>query len=586
MRHAVAAACLASAIVEAFPWQAGHRQSDIRCDDSCVDARNGLCNDGSQTQGTSITRRITCDFGTDCTDCANKVGIPARMATLREMMPMSGGSEASPAPQQGAAGVALLRERKVELNAAWTKTQPPFIMPFTDPEADIDVSRNMAAGRTVEPLYNLYWHRLSAKCCAAGGLMLDVGANFGYYSLLAAKMGCRVVAWEPIPVFRAFVEAGLKLNNLSHRVHLRPTVVSDTAGQQVSMTVPLKGIWGTASVGGLNVDPSIPSPKYVVHATSETLDQVVTEQPCIMKLDVEGYEPSVLAGAKRLLAKYPPRAILTEYTPGVQERRGAWARLGDYPRALRMLHEAGYRIWHLVGTDKGDRKLLDADWGSARLPALAEVTDETLHAEEMNARNMMADNVPGVGFSVPWDLHPKSLHAEFAHNTDLLLTLERGPHAIEESRRLVTRGRAVGVSSTSPFGLGGGLCVHVLRDGTAQEMVGRLCVDEDRNASIALAIEMAEAQRPLAAGVTWHSHVRREARKWRLDGPMRSTRRRMRRQAKRLHAADDASAPGGVRSDADGDGGVAKRSRGRGRRGRGRGRGDGRGPMRPDRRGV
>ena len=33
------------------------------------------------------------------------------------------------------------------------------------------------------------------------------------------------------------------------------------------------------------------------------------------------------------------------------------------------------------------------------------------------------DQSPGVGFSVPWDLHPKSLHAEFAHNTDLLLTL-------------------------------------------------------------------------------------------------------------------------------------------------------------------
>ena len=47
----------------------------------------------------------------------------------------------------------------------------------------------------------------------------------------------------------------------------------------------------------LNVDPSIPSPTYAIEAVSETLDQVVTEQPCIMKLDVEGYEPSVLKGA-------------------------------------------------------------------------------------------------------------------------------------------------------------------------------------------------------------------------------------------------------------------------------------------------
>ena len=76
-------------------------------------------------------------------------------------------------------------------------------------EINIDeklVSANMASKRVVEPFYNLYFQKLSQSCCARGGLMLDVGANFGYYSILAAKMGCRVVAWEPVPVFRAFVE--------------------------------------------------------------------------------------------------------------------------------------------------------------------------------------------------------------------------------------------------------------------------------------------------------------------------------------------------------------------------------------------
>merc|ERR1719393_1140510 len=96
--------------------------------------------------------------------------------------------------------------------------------------------------RAVEPLYNLYWHRLSRQCCAAGGLMLDVGANFGYYSLLAAKMGCRVIAWEPVPVFRAFVHAAARLNNLTHRIHVRKAVVSDVPGRVVNMTVPLSGI--------------------------------------------------------------------------------------------------------------------------------------------------------------------------------------------------------------------------------------------------------------------------------------------------------------------------------------------------------
>eukprot|EP00966_Prymnesium_polylepis_P161685 3736787-Prymnesium_polylepis.2 len=44
------------------------------------------------------------------------------------------------------------------------------------------------------------------------------------------------------------------------------------------------------------------------------------------------------------------------------------------------------------------------------------------------------------GFAVPWDLHPRSLHAEFAHNTDLLLTLDHA--AVVRARPCTTARRA------------------------------------------------------------------------------------------------------------------------------------------------
>ena len=50
-------------------------------------------------------------------------------------------------------------------------------------------------------------------------------------------LGCRVLAWEPVPVFRSFLKLGLALNNVSHRVHVREAVVSDAPGQTVSMKV-------------------------------------------------------------------------------------------------------------------------------------------------------------------------------------------------------------------------------------------------------------------------------------------------------------------------------------------------------------
>ena len=279
-----------------------------------------------------------------------------------------------------------------------------------------------------------------------------------------------------------------------------------------------------------------------------------------MKLDVEGYEPSVINGARAFLRKHAPAAILTEYTPGVQERARAWARLPEYPRSLRILAEAGYSIWHLVGTGKNAEVVLNWPWESAKLPPLAELTDDGLRAEELNAHNMLMDQVGGPmrgapGFAIPWDLHPKSLHAEFSHNTDLLLTRKK------DVGDIIRRRRIVGVAHDTNFGLGGGMCVHVLRDGTAMEMVGRLCVQRGRNESIARSIAMAERPRPIRFRQTWHASVGAEASNWRMEGPMRSSKRTLVWVGK-----DEAAAGGGGR----GGGGRSGRGRG-GPVGRGRG---------------
>jgi hypothetical protein len=69
------------------------------------------------------------------------------------------------------------------------------------------------------------------------------------------------------------LQLGLSLNNLSHRVHIRHSVASDAPGLNLTVKVPRSGIWGTASVGGLNVDPSVRDTAYSVQIGTETLDQ-------------------------------------------------------------------------------------------------------------------------------------------------------------------------------------------------------------------------------------------------------------------------------------------------------------------------
>ena len=67
---------------------------------------------------------------------------------------------------------------------------------------------------------------------------------------------CRVITWEPVPHFRAFLEYNRQLNHLEDLIEIRDTAVSDAGGGVHDLTVPNRGIWGTAGFDGLNIDKS------------------------------------------------------------------------------------------------------------------------------------------------------------------------------------------------------------------------------------------------------------------------------------------------------------------------------------------
>ena len=68
-------------------------------------------------------------------------------------------------------------------------------MAYTDPAKDVDVSAQMEYGGVVEiGLTQMWYLALRDKCVQPGAkraLVLDVGANFGWYSIYAAMLGCR-----------------------------------------------------------------------------------------------------------------------------------------------------------------------------------------------------------------------------------------------------------------------------------------------------------------------------------------------------------------------------------------------------------
>jgi len=136
-------------------------------------------------------------------------------------------------------------------------------------------------------------------------LFVDVGANVGTYSVLAAKVvGARVVAFEPIPATNIALRDNLALNAIESRVDLRRTCVGAEPGEVV-MTTALDTINHVIAGSAQGATPTMSVPV-------ETLDSVLRDVPFLLKLDVEGYEREVLRGATATLANPGLHCVIME----------------------------------------------------------------------------------------------------------------------------------------------------------------------------------------------------------------------------------------------------------------------------------
>jgi len=135
-----------------------------------------------------------------------------------------------------------------------------------------------------------------------GALVFDIGANVGHYTLIFASLGARVVALEP----QDALATGLR-----RRFYGRTSVkIIRAAVGAVSSTAVLHKAPGQTEIASLRDDLMARSRFAAEHAFSETetvpvttLDALVEEHglPDFCKIDVEGFEPAVLAGLSRQL---------------------------------------------------------------------------------------------------------------------------------------------------------------------------------------------------------------------------------------------------------------------------------------------
>lgn len=146
-------------------------------------------------------------------------------------------------------------------------------------------------------------------------VLYDIGANIGYYSYVAMAQGVwHAVAFEPVAEMTKIIKEAKKRQNLNIWVVDQPVGFKD---QDV-----------IAENGTAYADKQA--------VTVDWFGLYTGQYPDIMKIDVEGYEADVLAGAVNTLNQFKPDLILSVHPPYLKK-------LGhDADHMLAKLREFGY----------------------------------------------------------------------------------------------------------------------------------------------------------------------------------------------------------------------------------------------------
>jgi FkbM family methyltransferase len=143
-------------------------------------------------------------------------------------------------------------------------------------------------------------------------LFVDVGANIGSYTILAAgAVGARCVSFEPDRDTMQSLQRNVLANSLGSRVELRQSVVGRSEGiaQFTSGGDTLNHVADGSEAGAIRTQMT-------------TLDTALEgRSPQVLKIDVEGYEQEVIAGAAKTLASREIIAVIME-TNGSGSRYG------------------------------------------------------------------------------------------------------------------------------------------------------------------------------------------------------------------------------------------------------------------------
>jgi len=179
-------------------------------------------------------------------------------------------------------------------------------------------SRDM--GITPHLVMDGYWEswitRLLGNIVRPGFVCLDVGANFGYFSILMSELcgpAGKTLAIEPNSRVASLLRGTSFMNG--GKFEVIQAAVAASNGEAI-LTVNDKELGGGTIK---NNDPIPGRSQYTVPTIS--IDELVKNKGLtrvdVMKIDVEGVEPLVFSGMEETIAANPDIQLIIEYTPSI-----------------------------------------------------------------------------------------------------------------------------------------------------------------------------------------------------------------------------------------------------------------------------
>ena len=219
--------------------------------------------------------------------------------------------------------------------------------------------------------------QLVQRLLGPGMVVVDVGANWGYFTLVCANLvgrGGSVIALEPHPRLASMLTANIAADLVLSEVVDACRVAAGAAAESTAFVGfdERDGNWGVSRAA---LGAEVPDFESQTVTLDAFLDDRRKTRVDLVKLDIEGAEAHAIRGMATGIARHRYRYVLLECHPAELARMGA-----SVEQCLAPFRKAGYRGWHIDHSAEMHRRAARHAVPTAEL--LAPIDDRVLASDQ------------------------------------------------------------------------------------------------------------------------------------------------------------------------------------------------------------